>query len=186
MKILLILFGLLGLTACVSTQSNYYVLSVASEPTVHYANKGRVIGVEKVTVPAYLYKRELAIAKSSSQIVLLDNAVWGEDLDMGLSARLIGFLQKKFNQPNVYQYPWGMDHQPTIKVSVHVTRFIAQGEKVYLDATWNIENMKTKRREARLFSTTVPTSSDTKHIVSAMDRAFSKFEETIAMGIKHF
>jgi cholesterol transport system auxiliary component len=183
MKTFLILFGLFVLNACVSTQSNYYVLSVASQPSVHYANKGRVIGVEKVTVPAYLYKRELAIAKSSSQIVLLDNAVWGEDLDVGLTARLIGFLQKKFNQPNVYAYPWGLDKQPTVRVSVHVTRFIAQGNKVYLDATWSVENLKTKRRKAKLFTTSVNTSLDTQSIVASMDKAFIQFEEEVARGI---
>jgi cholesterol transport system auxiliary component len=71
-------------------------------------------------------------------------------------------------------------------VSVQVTRFIAQGDKVYLDATWSIENMKTKRRKARLFSISVPTKNDTQSIVSSMDSAFAQFEETVAMGIKIF
>jgi len=186
MKIFLILFGLLGFNACVSTQSNYYILSISSQPTVHYTNMHRVIGVEKVTIPAYLYKRELAIAKSSSQIILLDNAVWGEDLDTGLTNRLIGFLQKKFNQPAVYAYPWGIHKQPTVRVSVHITRFIAQDNKVYLDATWSVENIQTKRRSARLFTTSVSTSSDVQSIVSAMDRAFTEFEETVAIGVKSF
>lgn len=183
-KILLPLIALFGLTSCFSGSSSYYVLSVASQPTHVYAISDMVIGVEKVTVPGYLYKRDIAVAQSNSQITLLGNAQWGEDLDAGLSARLIGFLQKKFNQPNVYAYPWGINHQPNIKVSVHITRFIAQGDKVYLDATWSIENMKTKRRKARLFSTSVPTKSDTKSIVSSMDRAFAEFEETVAVGIK--
>jgi cholesterol transport system auxiliary component len=186
-KILLPLIALLGLNGCLSTTSNYYVLSVASEPTKRYASSNNmVIGVEKVTVPGYLYKRDVAIATSSSQITLLGNALWGEDLDAGLTNRLIGFLQKKFNQPNVYAYPWGIDTQPNIKVSVQISRFIAQGDKVYLDATWSLEDMKTKRRKAKLFSTTVATSSDVKSVVSAMDKAFVVFEETVAHGIKSF
>jgi len=186
MKILLPLITLLGLNGCLSTTSNYYVLSVASQPTSVYATSNMVIGVEKVTVPGYLYKRDIAIAQSNSQITLLGNALWGEDLDAGLTNRLIGFLQKKFNQPNVYSYPWGIDQQPDIKVSVHVSRFIAQGDYVYLDATWSVENIKTKRRKARLFSTKVATKSDPQSIVSSMDKAFAEFEETIAMGIKSF
>jgi len=187
MKILLTVLALLTLNGCLSTSNSYYVLSVASEPLKTYrTDAGMVIGVEKVTVPGYLYKRDIAIAQSSSQITLLGGALWGEDLDEGLTNRLVGFLQKKFKQPNVYTYPWGIDHQPTFKVSVKVTRFIAQGDKVYLDATWSIENMKTKKRKARLFTTTVPTNNEAKGIVSAMDRAFVIFEEEIAKGIKSF
>jgi len=173
------------MNGCVSS-GNYYVLSVASQPTTVYANKSRSIGVEKVTVPGYLYKREIAVAKTSNQISLLNGAVWGEDLDAGLTQRLISFLQKKFNEPNVYGYPWGMDRQPRIKVKVHVTRFIAQGDRVYLNANWEVENMRSHKRNAKLFSTSVPSQSDAGSIVNAMNRAFGKLEEDIARGVKLF
>jgi len=185
-KILLPVFALFVLNGCLSSSSNYYVLSVASQPSVTYKNRHHVIGVEKITVPGYLYKRDIAIAQSSSQITLLGDALWGEDLDAGLTNRLIGYLQKKFNQPDVYTYPWGTTTQPEIKVSVHISRFIAQGSHVYLDATWSLENLKTKKRKARLFTTLVPTQTDTKSIVSAMDKAFSQFEESVAVGVKRF
>ena len=184
-KTFIAILALLGLNGCVSS-GNYYVLSVASQPTTVYANNSRSIGVEKVTVPGYLYKREIAVAKTSSQISLLSGAVWGEDLDAGLTQRLISFLQKKFNQPNVYQYPWGIDRQPNIKVKVQVTRFIAQGDRVYLDANWEVGNKQTHKRSAKLFSTTVPTKSDASSIVDAMDRAFGKLEEDVARGVKLF
>jgi len=180
-KILLPVIAFLGLNGC---SSNYYVLSVASTPSTVYKTSNMVIGVEKVTVPGYLYKREIAIAKSNSQITLLGNASWGEDLDEGLTQRLISFLQKKFMQPNVHAYPWGLDYQPNIKVSVQISRFIAQNNKVYLDYTWSLDNLKTKRRKARLFSTSVVTKSDTQSIVSSMNKVFSELEESIAMGIK--
>jgi cholesterol transport system auxiliary component len=159
---------------------------VASQPKVTYPTQKRVIGVEKVTVPGYLYKRDIAVAESSSQITLLGTAQWGEDLDSGLTNRLIGYLQKKFNQPDVYTYPWGINKQPDIKVSVQITRFIAQGKFVYLDATWSIENVKTKQHKSRLYSARVPTKSDVQSIVHAMDAAFSQFEERVAMGVQHF
>jgi len=177
---ILVLFSLSG---CVSS-SNYYILSVASQPTMVYANKSRSIGVEKVIVPEYLYKREIAVAKTSNQISLLSGAVWGEDLDAGLTQRLISFLQKKFNQPNVYAYPWDTDKQPNIKVKVQVTRFIAQGDRVYLDASWEVENMISHRRSAKLFSTTVLTNSDANSIVNAMNRAFGELEKDLAREIR--
>jgi uncharacterized lipoprotein YmbA len=184
-KILLplgVLMSILTLSGCFS--NNYYVLSNASQPAHTYAYSNMRIGVEKVTVPAYLFKRDIAVAESSSQIKLLSGAAWGEDLDAGLTHRLITFLQKKFNQPNVHKYPWGVNTQPTKRVKVQISRFIAMGDKVYLDANWEVENMRTGNTKARLFSTTVPTSLDASAIVSAMDRAFGQLEEVVAQGIR--
>ena len=182
-KTLFTLIIMLGFSGCV-TSGNYYVLSIAPQPVNIYANKNRSIGVQKVTIPEYLYKREISVAKTSSHIVLLSGAVWGEDLDAGLTQRLISFLQKKFQQPKVYAYPWGVERQPSVKVNVDVTRFIAQGDKVYLDANWDMVDMRTKKRKAKLFSTTVVTSSDASGIVDAMNRAFGELEEDVATGIR--
>jgi cholesterol transport system auxiliary component len=182
-KTLFMFIMLLVFSGCV-TSSNYYVLSIAPQPTTHYANKNRSIGVKKVTIPEYLYKREIAVAKTSSHISLLSGAVWGEDLDAGLTQRLISFLQKKFQQPSVYAYPWDLDRQPSIRVSLDITRFIAQGDKVYLDANWEIVHVSSDKRKARLFSTAVATSSDAASIVDAMNSAFSQLEEDISRGIK--
>jgi cholesterol transport system auxiliary component len=182
-KLLLLLMSMSFLVGC-GTSKSYYVLSVASQPSSVYKSRHKVIGVEKITVPGYLYKREIAIAKSTSQITLLGNAVWGEDLDEGLTNRLISFLQKKFREPSVYAYPWNMNKVPTLKVKVQITRFIAQGDRVYLDANWEIENLHTGKRKARLFSTTVQTKNDAQNIVLSMDKAFRQLEESIALGIK--
>jgi len=178
----LAILGSLMLGGCFST--SYFVLSTASEPGIKYTYKKQVIGVEKVTVPEYLFKREIAVAKTASQIELLPNATWAEDLDAGLTQRLISFLQKKFNPPHVYAYAWDVDRQPTLKVKVHVTRFIAQGAYVYLDANWEVENMRTHNVKARLFSTKVPTAGDATSIVASMDKAFAQLEEAIADGIR--
>lgn len=179
----IILFGLQG---CFFGTSSYYVLSVPSTSKTHYTMSKNIIAVEKVTVPGYLYKRNIAIATSSSQIKLLGNAQWGEDLDSGLTNRLISYLQKKFNHPGVYLYPWGIDKQPDVKISVQITRFIAKADAVYLDATWSVEDMKQHRRISRLFSTHVATTSNVDTIVSSMDKAFGRLEKIIANGVKHF
>jgi cholesterol transport system auxiliary component len=182
-KSIIAIIALFGFSGCGSS-GNYYVLSVASQPSTTYPNRYKDIGVEKITVPGYLYKREIAVAQTSSQIRLLSGAVWGEDLDDGLTQRLISFLQKKFRAPSVYAYPWNMDRIPTVKVKVQITRFIAQGDRVYLDADWEVENIRTGKRKARLFSITVATKSDASSIVSSMDQAFKQLEESIASGIK--
>jgi len=185
------ILALLLLNGCMMLSNNqYYILSVASTPTQSYTLSKGIIGVEKITIPAYLYKRDIAIAQSSSQITLLSNAQWGEDLDTGLTNRLIGYLQKKFNQPDVYPYPWGVSRQAHIKISVQISRFIAQGKHVYLDATWRIEEIQSKKIKSKLFSSTIPIQSENKEdatsIVDAMDKAFIALEEQIANGVKHF
>ena len=181
-KIFLTLSALLIVSGC--TLSNFYVLSTASQPTVSYTHTNQVIGVEKVTVPKYLFKREIAVAKSSTQVTFLSGSQWAEDMDTGLTHRLIAFLQKKFKQPSVHAYPWGTDIQPDIKIKVHVTRFIAEGDSVYLDASWEVKNMQTEQRSLKLFSTIIPTKSDASSIVDAMNRAFGELEEDVARGVK--
>ncbi|MBD3789125.1 MAG: membrane integrity-associated transporter subunit PqiC [Campylobacterales bacterium] len=166
--------------------SNYYILSNISTPKTTYAKNLQMIGIEKVSVPKYLFKREIAIARSNSEVSFFNNAEWAEDMDEGLTHRLIGFVQKKFNQPQVYAYPWGLDKQPDIKISVQITRYIAFGDQVYLDANWRIENMYTHKSSARLFTVAVPTKQDSKSIVDAMDRAFGKLEDDLAKGLYKF
>ena len=185
-KLFLTLITLFLLSGCVSS-SNYYVLSVASQPSSVYAHKNRVIGVEKVTIPAYLYKRQIAIAKSSSQIGFISGSEWGEDLDEGLTQRLISFLQKKFRQPRVYAYPWHTDTLPNQRVKVQITRFIAYGDRVYLDANWEVKNLSSGRIKSRLFNTSVPTTSgNASSIVNSMDAAFGQLEASIANGLRSF
>jgi len=186
LKLWILTAGLLLLNGCVGSSSNIYVLSVASQPSVVYAKHNRTIGVEKITIPGYLYKREIAFAKSPSQIAFINGSEWGEDLDEGLTHRLISFLQKKFREPRVYEYPWNTDRQPKQKVKVQITRFIAYGDRVYLDANWEIKNVSGKSR-SRLFSTSVPTTSgNPASIVASMDAAFRQLEESIASGLNSF
>ena len=184
MKLLSLLVLLFLVGGCAS--SSYYVLSTAPQPATTYGHLKGTIGVEKVTVPKYLFKREIAVAKSSSQVNFLNGASWAEDMDEGLTQRLISFLQKKFNQPEVYSYPWGVNEQPRIKVNIQISRFIAQGNRVYLDASIRLENMRTGKHKAKLFSTSVPSGSSASSIVAAMDKAFDRLEEQVAFTLKKF
>ncbi len=181
-KLLFTLGVLLTVSGC--TLKNYYVLSTASQPKKVYPYRSQVIGVEKVEVPKYLFKREIAVAKSSNHVIFLEGSAWAEDMDTGLTRRLISFLQKKFKQPGVYAYPWGTDGQPDIKIHVQVSRFIAQEGTVYLDASWEAREMRTDRRVLKLFSATVPTNEDAGSIVNTMDSAFAQLEEEIARGVR--
>ena len=171
-----------SLTGCIS--SHYYILSNVPKLQHTYAQTHMRIGVEKVVVPEYLFKRQIAIAKSQSEVAFVSDGSWAEDVDTGLTTRLIGFLQKKFNQPNVHLYPWDTDTQPTKKVKVHISRFIAEGKDVSLDATWEVETMATHHSVSKLFHITLKAEdTSTSAIVKAMNNAFSHLENDIARAM---
>ena len=167
-----------------SLSERFYVLSTAPTSRIQLKSKYSVIGIEKVNIPKYLFKREIAVAQSASEVSFLRGASWAEDLDDGITNRFIGFLQKKFNQPNIYLYPWGLTMQPDITIKLHITHFIAQDNRVVLEANWVIENLHTQKRKAKLFSTTVPTSDDASMIVASMNEALHQLEESLAQAIQ--
>lgn len=168
-------------SGCAGT-SHYYLISVAKQPAKTYSYQTS-IGVEQVVLPAYMDKRKLTVATSDNQIMQLGSAVWAEDMDAALTQRLISFLQKKFNQPNVSGYPWDVDTQPKLKLKVQVNRFVAQGDRIYLDANYVVTHLETKQKSGYLYNTTESTSSEPSEIVNAMDRAFGRLEEDIAAHI---
>jgi len=181
-----LLFFLLFLLGGCGT-SSYYILSTVPETTNTYKRFHGSIGVEKITVPKYLFRREIAVAKSASQVTFLHGARWAEDIDEGLTRRLIGFLQKKFNQANIYNYPWGVEVQPRLKVNVQIVHFIAQNSRVYLDASIRLEMIGGEKQKAKLFSRSIPiVHNDASNIVIAMDRIFGLLEEEIALDIREF
>ncbi len=171
------------LSGC-SLLGHYYVLSHPSKvPTSHPLPRIGTIGVDRVEMPTYLFKREVAVADSQSEVHFLSDAVWAEDIDAGVTRRLISYLQRRFNQPDVHAYPWEFIKQPDIRLKVQISRFIAQGEQVYLDASWEAVDLKHQRRVAKLFRVAIPTSSSSTEIVTAMDSALAKLEEDIAKGM---
>ena len=166
-----------------SLKSRYYILSNPSEVVAQKRLRGLSIGVEQVAIPEYLFKREIAVADSSSEVSFLPDAAWAEDLNTGLSRRLIAYLQKRFDQPFVYAYPWELEKQPDIKVKVQISRFITDRGKVYLDASWEVKDLKRGKTVAGLFHKEVSTDGTARSIVDAMDKAFGYLEEEIAKGV---
>jgi len=171
---------------CSSTAKDLYLISTVKEPVKHYEAKGMDIGVEQVIIPRYLERREISAAKSANQLYLLDGAMWAENLDVGLTNRLISFLQKKFQQPSVYQYPWDINRSNGLKIKLQVTRFIAQGQNLYLEANWEVASLDSDKRMTKLFSTVVATGPTAEEIVNSMNEAFAELEQQIAAGVNQF
>jgi len=160
----------------------YYLLSISSNPQI-VKKTSKIIGIQRVAIPEYLYKRYIYVATSSSKIKILSSAIWAEDLDKGLTQRLISFLQKKFNSANIFSYPWGATKNPNIVVSLSITKFISENSIVYLEANWKLENTKTSQIKTNLFRASIPTSNKAEDIVEKMNILFTKLEERIAIDL---
>jgi len=182
----IVLVGLIViLSGCGS--SRYFMLAEPSTSVgSRYSHKIPVIGVEKISLPEYMKQGKVAKQISSTQIEYLSNDNWLEDMEESLTKQLITTIQKSFNTPGVYAYPWGLSKQASVKVRVRVNKFIAQGAYVYLDANYEITHMKSGRKYSKLFNTKVPTKEDTQSIVSSMNIAFSKLSKSIMGGLNRF
>ncbi|MDX8386988.1 MAG: PqiC family protein [Ghiorsea sp.] len=176
---------LITLVSCSSAPKDLYVLSTVKEPATKLTQKYTYIGVENIAVPQYLAGQGIPVAKNKNEIFMLKGAKWAEDLDVGLTQRLIVFLQKKFQLPTVYHYPWDTSKASGLRVRVEITRFIAHGDSVYLDANWQIMRLDSDIIIAKLFRGHVPVDlSSAATVVKAMDSAFGQLESQIAIAIQ--
>ena len=162
--------------------SNYFLISPL-DTKLYHSKKLPTIGVEKISLPQYLQQNRVVVQLSPTQVSYRQNDIWAEDMEESLTKQLITKLQKSFNHPYVYAYPWNLSKQAGLKVKVSISRFIAYGDHIYLDANWEIYNIDTQKSVSRLFSVKVPTTQDTTSIVSNMSRAFDNLSSTITQEI---
>jgi uncharacterized lipoprotein YmbA len=175
---------LLILSGCGS--SKYFMLTEPQSISKQYNHRLEVVGVEKISLPEYMKQGKVAKQISSTQIDYLDNDNWLEDMEESLTKRLIVVIQKGFNTPSVYAYPWGLSKQSSIKIKVRINKFIAYGDSVYLDANYEITHLKSSKKYSKLFNTKVSTKGDTPSIVSSMNIAFSRLSKSITDGLNRF
>ncbi len=162
--------------------SSYFVLATPSTIKTYHTNALPTIGVDKISLPEYLQQNKIAIQLSPTQISYKSD-IWAGDMETLLTKDLIATIQKSFNNPYVYAYPWNLSKQAGMRVKVSISRFIAYKDTIYLDANWEIYNIKTQQSFSKLFSTTVPTKPDTASVVANMSKAFAKLSTTVTQQI---
>ncbi|MEA3419136.1 MAG: PqiC family protein [Campylobacterota bacterium] len=172
----------LALAGCFGP-SNYFMLTGPTHIEAYQTKRLPTIGVEQITIPEYMQQGKIAVQLSPTQINYSDSSVWAEEMDASLTKQLISVIQKSFNHPNVYAYPWDLSQQAGVKIKVSISKFIAYGDNVYLDANWEILDLKRGRRYSRLFSTKVPSGKDTASVVASMNAAFEELSESIVREI---
>ncbi len=170
------------LSGCMSS-SQRYMLTAPTMVEKHYTKQLPIIGVEEITLPEYMKQGKVAIQLTPTQIHYSQSDEWMDNMEASLTKQLIATIQRSFNHPNVYPYPWGLSQQAGIRIKVAISRFIAYGDAVYLDANWKISDLKRSREYGRLFSIKVPCGKDTASVVAAMNKAFGKMSQSIVSEI---
>ena len=181
-KILLSALVVLLLNGCSSKE--YYTLGDTS--SINFSSQKvcqQTIAVEKVEIPKYLKDNAIVKQVSPYQVIRLKEANWLTPMQKRLTNVLINYLQKSLNNPNIYLYPWESTKDTDKKISLKVTRFIAYNNEVILEASYQIKNLKTKKRTTKLFNTKVPTTEKTEKMMEAMETAYFKLTEDIKNNI---
>lgn len=173
---------LLLMTGCSSSSSNY-MLTAPTTGKRELKKQLPIVGVEKITLPEYMKRGKVAVQLSPTRIHYSASDEWLEDMEESLTRQLIFTLQKSFRHPAVYSYPWGLSKPAGLRIKVSISRFIAYGNTVYLEANWKITDTRKEKVYSRLFSTKVPCKREIPSVVAAMNKAFGKMSYAIVDDI---
>jgi uncharacterized lipoprotein YmbA len=181
MRQLLLILLLLLLTACSSKE--YYTFGDTSQVNyIHSCHK--TIAIDKVKVPKYLTDNAIVQQVSPYKVIRIKNANWLTPMQKRLTNVLINYLQKSLNNPKIYLYPWESRKKDTDKrVSVKIQRFIAYNNSVILEASYQINNLKSKQKTTKLFNTTVVKSDTIESMMGAMEEAYFRLSKEIKIDI---
>ena len=133
---------LLGLEACTSTPSRFYLLNSlsTSEPmAVPAAPQGPVIGVGPITLPKYLDRPQIVTRASRNQLTLGEFDRWAEPLQDNVSRVLAENLARLIPTDHILLNPGPRSTPVDYQVTVEVRQFDGGlgGESTLL-ARWSI------------------------------------------------
>jgi uncharacterized protein len=134
--------SLLGLEACTSTPSRFYILSsLSASETIAAtaATQGPVIGVGPITLPKYLDRPQIVTRASRNQLALAEFDRWAEPLQDNVARVLAENLTLLIPTDQVLLHAWPrsatIDYQVTVEV-LHFDGWV--GGESRLLALWSI------------------------------------------------
>ena len=140
---LVMLVGLLlGLEACTSTPSRFYILSSLSTADTIAATateQGPVIGVGPIALPKYLDRPQIVTRTGYNQLALAEFDRWAEPLQDNVSRVLAENLARLIPTDQVLLYAWPRSATLDYQVTVEVLQFDGWlGGESRLLALWSI------------------------------------------------
>ncbi|MEJ2309031.1 MAG: PqiC family protein [Gammaproteobacteria bacterium] len=183
-RLLLLLVGV-ALSGCVSTGPtvNYYLLT--PEPGSSVAAKRNLrVGVGPVELPEYLSRPHILVQAGGSRVVADKNHRWAGPLEKNFTDVLTTDIGQRLGTADVAIYPWETPGSVDRQVVIQVTRFIASGDRVHLDARWRVLNRHGTRLQSETIALVENTDGDDYDaIVSAMSRLTGRFADRIVQAL---
>ncbi len=181
-NILLALIIGLSFDACSSKQ--FYTLGDTSNITYSGKTTEENIAIEKVELPIYFMDSPIYKKNTPYHLVKIEDARWMNSMDTHLTNVLITYLQKSLNTATIYPYPWSNVDRIDKKISLNISNFIAYKNHIYLDATFQIYNKKSKKNSNYLFNTKKALKNDSvESMIEGMDMAYFELLKAIKSHI---
>jgi uncharacterized lipoprotein YmbA len=181
--------SLLGLGACASTPSRFYILNTLPAPEtrpVAAAERGPVVGVGPVTLPKYLDRPEIVTRASRNQLILGEFDRWAEPLQDNFSSVLAENLALLLPTHQILLNPWPRSASPDYQVRVDVLHFDGWlGGESSLTLRWSILNSAELDLISRKTYLTAPAGGrDYESMVRAMNQMLETLSRDIAVAIQ--
>ena len=181
--------SLLGLGACASTPSHFYVLNTLSASETMPATaaaQGPVIGVGPITLPKYLDRPQIVTRASRNQLALGEFDRWAEPLQDNVLRVLAEDLARLIPTDQILLHPWPRSATLDYQVSMEVLQFDGWlgGESTLL-ARWSILDGAEHELFNRMVHLHAPTGGqDYDAMVVAMNQMLEPLSRDIATRIQ--
>jgi uncharacterized lipoprotein YmbA len=182
--------ALLGLGACASTPSRFYILNTlpASETTpATAAARGPVIGVGPISFPKYLDRPQIVTRASRHQVTLGEFDRWAEPLQENFSSVLAENLALLIPTDQILLNPWPRPATLDYQVGVEVLHFDGWlGGESALIARWSILDRAERELSSRKVHLQAPTGGrDYEALVVALNQMLEALSRDLATAIQH-
>ncbi|HBH35227.1 MAG TPA: hypothetical protein DDW45_02125 [Gammaproteobacteria bacterium] len=184
----LILFLNYGCVSNPESGIHYYLLTPSSSAGSLSAHRHLNIGIGPIELPEYLSRAHIFTQTGKTQLKSNKQHRWAGSLENNFADVLATDLGVQLQKSHIEIYPWDRPRSVDRQIVVHVTRFIADGGSVYLDARWRVldkqggeRKVASARLQKRLEGNT--SKDDFDAIVSLMSDLVGELAHEIAVSL---
>jgi uncharacterized lipoprotein YmbA len=181
---------LIGLGACASTPSRFYILNTLSASETipgTAAAQGPVIGVGPITLPKYLDRPQIVTRSGRDQLALGEFDRWAEPLQDNVLRVLAENLASLIPTDQLLLHAWPQSATLDYQVTVDMLQFDGWlgGESMLL-ALWSVlDGAELPLLSQRAFLNVPVGGGDYDAMVSAMSELLARLSRDIAVAIQH-
>jgi uncharacterized lipoprotein YmbA len=146
-----------------------------------------VLGLDRIDLPEYLTRLELATRSASNQLTFAEYNRWGEAVKDGFARTLRSDLEAQLGASHIVTPPFDAANRPALTVDVEVRRFErVLPDGAVLEATWTLRDGKTGAalvaKEARVRQPVE--RDDAGATVAALSKTLVSLAREIADGVR--